>query len=276
MKAPLLGAFFMISMWSNVVWPLCPLVDDKPQSVEVTKIVDGDTVEIAGGHKIRLIGINTPEMASYGKPTQALAVEAKNQLRELLKEPPVFMVLGEEAKDRHGRLLAHLYDSSEASVSAQLLQSGVGFQVAIPPNLKHFDCFSRAEQHARERGLGVWGHPQYQPMASDSADLKAGYVRLKGRVEKVTLTKKLVWVELEGDVVLKLEKRFAPHFKGPLFDQLSGFSRHAGRQGPVLEVSGWLSDRLKWQGYMAKKVRQGKRKRFQMKVYHASNWRAVL
>lgn len=272
-KAPW-GAFFIGWLFSSYSFGLCELPPQATvEAVQVANIHDGDTVRLEDGRRVRLVGINTPEVANRGKAEEPLAQQARQQLVNLLKQKPIYMKVGEQETDHYGRILGHLYDVHGVNITAELLQQGAGFQVAIPPNLSHAECYSHAEDLARQNGAGVWAHPYYKAVPSDSDQLKAGYARVVGRVESVSLSKKAVWVELEGNITLKLEKRYGKHVAGPLFDQVVALSRSSGQSTLVLEAQGWLSDRLTWRGNMPELVKNGQRKRFQMKIHHKSAWK---
>lgn len=244
------------------------------QAVQVEDIFDGDTVRLADGRKVRLVGINTPEVQHGAKPAEPWADQATEQLQLLLKKKPIYLLQGLDSHDHYGRVLGHLFTADGQSVIAELLASGAGFQVAIPPNLRYVDCFAQAQALARQQALGVWGHAYYQPLPATSAQLRNGYARVSGYVESVTMSKKAIWVELKGQVSLKVEKTAAPYIDEALLDELMTMSRALGAVDPIqLEAQGWLSDRLTWSGNAPELVRQGVRKRFQMKIPHQVAWR---
>lgn len=274
-KAPL-GAFFIA--WLLLLgdaWALCPpAAESSLQRVTVAAVVDGDTLRLADGRRVRLVGINTPELGHNGQPTQALAQQAQQQLRAALDEAGVRLQTGKDPEDRYGRVLGHLFTAAGDNITARLLQQGAGFQVAIPPNLDYLECYRQAQDQARGRRLGVWGHPDYQPLAATDPALSGGFAHIRGEVETVELTGKAIYVELKGALSLKLEQRVARYFEPQLLDRLVAVSRAApGATGIRVVAWGWVSDRLTWRGKTPELVRQGRRKRFQMKVTHPAMWR---
>lgn len=277
-KAPV-GAFFIGCLLALPALALCPLdpAEKAVEAVQVEAVFDGDTVRLTDGRKVRFLGINTPEVAHGGKPEEPLAQAARQELEALLKHKPIYLVTGRDSHDHYGRVLGHLFNGQGDNITAALLQQGVGFQVTILPNLRYVDCYSDAQQQARRAGAGVWGHEYYKPIASTSGQLKGGYARVQGRVESVVLSKKAIFVELEGQVSLKIEKKVVPYIENGLMDQLVALSR--GKKGTTdlqFEARGWLSDRLTWNGAMPDLVRKGVQKRFQMKVTHQSSWDALV
>ena len=275
-KAPL-GAFFIACLFNLPAFALCTLEPGVAvETVQVADIFDGDTVRLVDGRRVRLVGINTPEVAHRGQPAEPLASQAQDQLTRLLEKRPVRLLIGKDSHDHYGRVLGHLFDGDGNNIIAELLSLGAGFQVAIVPNLRFVDCYNRAQNQAREQGLGVWGHDYYQAVATTSPDLKAGYAAIKGRLQSVTLTKKALFVELEGQVSLKVERAAAAYIDAALLDRLTALSRVAKPDsGIMIEARGWLSDRLTWNGDTPDLVRKGQKKRYQMKITHQVSWQIL-
>ena len=275
-RAPV-GAFFIACLFSLQALGLCALESGlEVETVQVAEIFDGDTVRLEDGRRVRLVGINTPEVAHRGKPAEPLAEAAKDQLQVLLNKRPIRLLVGQDSHDHYGRVLGHLFDAEGNSIIASLLQQGAGFQVAIVPNLRYVDCYQQAQRQAREQKLGVWGHAFYEAIPATSDDLKGGYARIKGRLESVVLTKKAVFVELEGQVSLKIERSAVPYIDDALFDRLVSISRAAKVDSDLwFEARGWLSDRLTWNGNAPELVRKGVQKRYQMKITHQVAWQIL-
>lgn len=280
-KAPI-GAFFVALLaWASVGFgqqagcgPDGGL--GKLQAVQVVTVYDGDTVELKDGRRVRLVGINTPEVAHPPKAEEPLGQSATQLLKEKIGDKPLWLQTGKQAKDHYGRTLGYLFTAEGNNIIAELLYSGAGFQVAIPPNLAYSDCYSRAASQARQQGRGVWGHAYFQPIPADSPNLKGGYARVVGRVERVSLTKNVIWVDLQGQVSLKLNRKHASFLAGDTFDQVVAASRkRSGITDLVLEARGWVVDRNTWGGRMVQQIKAGKRKPFQMNVQHASSWETV-
>lgn len=280
-KAPR-GAFFVLAVllgWlAGVAQADCKLdgAFGKPQAVKVAQVLDGDTVELVDGRRVRLVGINTPELAHPPRPEEPLAQWAADLLRDRIGDRPLWLQPGQQAKDHYGRTLGYLFTAEGNNIIAELLYSGAGFQVAIPPNLAYGDCYTAAQAQARVQGRGVWGHPYFDPLPADSPVLKSGYVRVVGRVEKVSLTRNVIWVDLQGQVTLKLNRKHAKFLAGDTFDQVVAASRkRSGITDLVLEARGWVVDRNTWGERMVQQIKAGKRKPFQMNVQHASSWELV-
>ena len=121
--------------------------------VKLRRIVDGDTVEVEGGEKIRLLGINTPEL------DEALGHEARERLRELLEgmtKKVYFQRCVAQERDKYGRILAFIKVGGK-DVQASLLQEGLAVPLNIAPcGLLRIDDYHRLAANARRRGVGIW------------------------------------------------------------------------------------------------------------------------
>lgn len=240
------------------------------ESVQIESIYDGDTLMLADGRSVRLIGINTPELSGRLPQDEPLAIAARDLLMALLPARQGWLLVGAQGQDHYGRVLGHVWNSAGDNLIQQLLTAGLGFQVAIPPNLGFFECYQQAEDQARTQLLGVWGHPYYAPKETQRDQLRAGYGRIRGRVDRVRLTKNAILIELRGDLSLKVERQYASFIKEAMVDEWVRFGLFAAGSAQWLDARGWLSDRLQWPGGMPQLVMAGKRKRYQLKLFHAS------
>jgi endonuclease YncB( thermonuclease family) len=185
-------------------------------NARVTHVHDGDTIVLENGRKVRLIGINTPELARDGRPAEAYAREARLALRELLqrKDNQVQLEYGREPQDRYQRQLAHVF-AGEHNVNAWLLQQGLGYYIAVPPNLARLDCYHRAESQARKQKLGLWRHATPR----DSRDLAMqdrGFMWVSGRVLSVKRGRRASYLNLPGHLSLRIPHSSNRYFSGGL------------------------------------------------------------
>jgi endonuclease YncB( thermonuclease family) len=168
---------------------------------EVTKVRyvhDGDTLHLSDGRKVRLIGINTPELARDNKAAEAFAIEAKNALRALFdKNKTIALVYGKDKKDRYGRLLAHTYLADGQNVQALLLTQGYASAIIIPPNTKFAGCYLEAENTARCNKTGLW-QKQNILQASQLENRHIGFHLLRGTVESIAIDDKGIWLNLDN------------------------------------------------------------------------------
>lgn len=131
-------------------------------SIRITKVIDGDTVELADGERVRYIGINTPELrrkikGNWVYDPQPFAEEAADFNRKLTEGEIARLEFDVEKRDRYGRLLAYVYLEDGTFVNAELVGQGYAQIMTIPPNVKYVDLFLRLQREARENSRGLWG-----------------------------------------------------------------------------------------------------------------------
>ena len=131
--------------------PAAPAADRR-----VERVVDGDTVVLDGGEKVRLVGINTPESVDPRRPVQWYGKEASAFTTALLQGKRVRMEQDVEKTDRYGRTLGYLSLEDGTFVNLRLVEEGYAFAYPFPPNVAHEEEFRDAERRAREKGLGLW------------------------------------------------------------------------------------------------------------------------
>jgi endonuclease YncB( thermonuclease family) len=174
------------------------------EQVKVASVLDGDTLRLKDGRTIRLIGLDTPELARDGRPNMPGALEAKASLLKLVKQSAnkLYLRAGREAFDRHRRLLAHLYTHNGVNLTAELLAQGLGYQITFPPNLHHLSCYQKAEAGARIRSLGLWRQPIAQ--ASELAGRETGFHILQGEIIRVGRSRSALWLNIDEGPVIRI------------------------------------------------------------------------
>ena len=195
-------------------------------------VYDGDSLRLEDGRKLRLIGIDTPEFGRDGAEDRPGAAAARGRLQGLLEAQggQVLLRPGREARDRYGRRLVHLYLPDGRNLVRQLLAEGLGFAVAVPPNLHHLDCYFDAEGQARFAGLGLWrGDPAVQ--AVDLPASAEGFHLLRGLIGRIGNSRRALWLNLDGGVALRVDRYDLRYFPELETD---------ARVGRALEVRGWI------------------------------------
>jgi micrococcal nuclease len=127
------------------------------ESARVQRVVDGDTVVLAGGERVRYIGIDTPESVKPGTPVQCFAEAASHANERLVDGERVRLRFDAERRDRYGRLLAYVYRVRDGLfVNAELVRRGYATTLTIAPNVAHAAEFRRLARNARRQGRGLW------------------------------------------------------------------------------------------------------------------------
>lgn len=121
----------------------------------VKRVVDGDTIELDTGEKVRYIGINTPETVDPRRPVQCFGAEATKKNKELVEWKLVRLEKDVSDKDKYGRLLRYVYLENNF-INDVLIKEGFAQTATYPPDVKFADQFRQSEQYARENNLGLW------------------------------------------------------------------------------------------------------------------------
>lgn len=243
-KASLAGAFFMSAIWLSSAQAFCQAPDGLAFA-QVQRVVDGDTLRLTDGRSVRMIGLNAPELGKQGRTDEPFAVAARLRLQALVKasDGRVGLRLGREGQDRYGRTLAHVYGADGANLEAQLLAEGLGYQVAVAPNVDLLSCQQAAERSARQARQGLW---RQSPVLKADQIKASGFALLSGRVSKVQRNRGGVWIELQGSVVLRIAPNLLGQFDVALLERLPG------RQ---IEARGWVLDRSRKGGLKSGQAR---------------------
>jgi micrococcal nuclease len=126
-----------------------PGVPDNLEAVTVQRVIDGDTVELADGRRVRLLGINTPESE------QPYYQEAKNYLEGLVEGEEVGLEYDVQPTDQYGRTLAYMWDDG-SMVNIVMARQGYASTYTLQPNVKYQEEILAAERSARQNGRGLW------------------------------------------------------------------------------------------------------------------------
>jgi micrococcal nuclease len=120
----------------------------------VEKVSDGDTVRLVGLGRVRLIGVDTPEV--YGQ-SECFGKEASAFVKRLLPTgTTVRYRVGVEPRDRYGRLLAYFWLPDGRFLNLLLAERGYALPLTIPPNVDHAAEFVAAARRARTARRGLW------------------------------------------------------------------------------------------------------------------------
>ena len=130
--------------------PICGCISP-PDTALVTQVIDGDTIVIEGGYKVRYIGIDTPEIDD-GEPFGMEALEAN---QELVEGKVVHLERDVSQTDKYGRLLRYVYVDG-IFVNAELVRLGLAEAKAYPPDTKYQEDLEELETEAKEAGWGMW------------------------------------------------------------------------------------------------------------------------
>lgn len=139
---------------SAIIFFLCLLIGcgAPPETAKVTQVIDGDTITIEGGYRVRYIGIDTPEVHPV---PEAYGLEAWQVNRQLVEGKEVRLEPDVSETDKYGRLLRYVY-VDDVFVNAELVRLGLAEAKAYPPDVKYQEYLENLELEAREAGRGIW------------------------------------------------------------------------------------------------------------------------
>ena len=119
------------------------------------KVIDGDTIRLSNGEKVRLIGVDTPEFYHPLKPVEFYTKEAKMFTKKLVEGKRIRLEYDKEKRDKYERLLAYVYLENGTFLNAEIIKQGYGFAYTKYP-FKYLEQFKKYEKEAREKELGLW------------------------------------------------------------------------------------------------------------------------
>jgi|GEM_PF-6709186 len=125
------------------------------QTATVFSVIDGDTIELSNGDRVRYIGIDTPERMKPSVPAQCFAEEASVFNSHLVEGKTVRLGRDISDRDRYGRLLRYVF-VDDIFVNAELVRAGYAFAANFPPDISKQELFRSLEHEARANQRGLW------------------------------------------------------------------------------------------------------------------------
>jgi endonuclease YncB( thermonuclease family) len=121
-------------------------------------VVDGDTIVLNEGSKVRYIGINAPELQRDDHIGEPYADEAKHFNARLVKNKKVRLEFDIEPNDRFKRRLAYVFLEDGTFVNAEMLSQGCAYLLYVRPNVKCQATLLAAQQSAMSAKRGIWSN----------------------------------------------------------------------------------------------------------------------
>lgn len=146
------------------------------EKVSISRVVDGDTIVLTDGRKVRFVGVNTPESTTR---TETYGEEAKNYTKTKLDGKQVWIQKDVSETDRYGRQLRIIWlsvptdDLNESEIrtkmyNADLVLNGYAEPSTYPPDVKYSNYFLKFAREARETNKGLWA---YGPNGTTKGDM---------------------------------------------------------------------------------------------------------
>ncbi len=175
----------------------------------VKSIVDGDTLFLDNGLKVRLSAMQAPKLP-LGRPgfeKWPMADESKAALTELAKGKKVQLYYGGLKRDRYDRALAQVYlldadGKQDIWLQEAMIKQGMGRVYTWPDTWQDSKKLYLAEQSARAADLGIWNDPYYKVRSPDanalSQDLDSFQI-IEGLVVKSAFVKDRIFLNFGSD-----------------------------------------------------------------------------
>jgi len=183
--------------------------------VTVGKVYDGDTFQTQRGEKVRLLGINTPEIQHRDSIGQIGGNDAKQGLKRLILGKQLRLRFDKEKKDRYGRTLAQVWMADGLWVNAWLLEHGHAHVYTFEPNTRWTKELLNYERIARQQAIGIWQTSRFERLEAEHISSKhIGQFRvIHGHVKKID--DRYGWQFQVGTIMVSIPKKARKAFKQP-------------------------------------------------------------
>lgn len=215
----------------------------------MARVVDGDTIELDGGEKVRLIGIDTPETVKPGTPVQPYGPEASALTKQMLPEgQSIDLEMDVQERDRYGRLLGYVYLPNGTMVNAAIMDAGLAQVLTIPPDVKYAGLFLALQQDARTESRGLWSSQEPAPTTPPPTGALQAVASVDNpkpaKYASVTVTVKVT--DADGNPVQGAAVTLVAHYKtkDSTFD--AGVTGFDGVAAKAFSIGGATSDFEVW------------------------------
>ncbi|SDG10773.1 Endonuclease YncB, thermonuclease family [Limimonas halophila] len=206
----------------------------------VAEVIDGDTVHLADGRSIRLVGIQAPELnpGQADVPAQPHARQARRALVDLAAGARVHLGYGGRRRDRHGRYLAHLYLRDGTWLQGELVRRGAARVYSFADNTALVDRLLRLEQQARRADRGLWALDRYRVRSRAGTHEAVGSWQIvEARVRRAEVVDRRVYLNFGRDWRTDFTVTIPPEARAA-FDAAGLTARRL--EGRRIRVRGWI------------------------------------
>lgn len=153
-----------------------------PNSYQVTRVIDGDTIELdinSKIEKVRLIGINTPESVDPRRSVECFGQEASAKTKALTEGKEVYIASDPDAtdRDRYGRLLRYIFLPDGRHLNAELIREGYATEYTYNRPYRYQAEFRQLEKEAQAAKRGLWADAACMKAPSRRDKTKDGPMR---------------------------------------------------------------------------------------------------
>lgn len=153
-NVPDLKGLFLLEQWKRSLFQ--QELAKNAETFLVKRVIDGDTIELDNGEKVRYIGINTPETVDPGRSVECFGKEASEFNKKLVEGGKVILMRDISDRDKYGRSLRFVYLEDGTFINEMLVREGYAFVATYSPDVSKQDVFRSAEKLARDEKRGLW------------------------------------------------------------------------------------------------------------------------
>lgn len=129
--------------------------------VKVARVIDGDTFVLSDSQHVRMLGIDTPELAHLNYPAELYSDSAKFLTAKLIDGKIIKLTFDGKSFDIFGRLLAYVWltdinGKDSVFVQAELLKKGYARISHYPKGMRYYEIFYNLRRTAMKNNLGIW------------------------------------------------------------------------------------------------------------------------
>ncbi|HED34210.1 MAG TPA: thermonuclease family protein [Gammaproteobacteria bacterium] len=227
----------------SLIWSLSATAANCPpqhidESARVNYVYDGDTLQLEDGRKIRLPGIDTPEIHSRHRAVpadiKARGELAKSALQQQLNRARnrIGLTYAPQRLDRYGRTLAHIFLPDGTNLQAWLIEQGHAIAFTTPPADRMSACYQAIEAIARQARRGIWQMSQYHlKRVSELNHNSAGFRRIQAKVTHIEQNRYGVTFFLDNRLEVRIYRHDLANFNAHMLNTLPGKN---------VRLRGWL------------------------------------
>lgn len=206
----------------------------------IAEVFDGDTLLTTEGEHIRLVNINTPEVAHDKTPAQPYGEEARHYMTQRVKGQKVEVKTARKKTDKYKRTLAEIFLKGQ-SLNEEMIAQGLAHVYTFPDNSENVQPLHNLEDAARRQRKGLWQSPRWQVMVAGSSvpDAWIGEFHIvEGTVRNVVPMKDRVYLNFgdnwRDDFTVEIPKKFSKQFAAQHINPAKDY------RGKKLRVRGFL------------------------------------
>ncbi len=131
------------------------------KKVFVSRVIDGDTFVLSDSQRVRMLGVDCPEIARQNKPAESFSKEASEKTKSLIEYKILKLTFDGKAFDIFGRLLAYVWltnlqGKDSVFVQTELLKNGLARISYYTKEKRYYSLFYNLRNTARKKKLGLW------------------------------------------------------------------------------------------------------------------------